>query len=138
MSTQPTSPDGSVLRRESPRRDLLAFEIRKKITKSDMEWMSHVVDRAFDAHDEVDMLLIMTNYEGAELGALFDGDAMSVQARSNKHVRRYAVVGAPAWASAMINVFGSVSPVETNTFGLEEEASAWTWVSAGAATSRTT
>jgi hypothetical protein len=131
--TAGAAPHGSIVGRESPRPDLLAFEIRGKIPEADIEWMASVVDQAMKAHDEIDMILIMTNYQGSELGAIFDGEAMSVQARSVAHVRKYAVVGAPAWARAMIGLFGSISPVEAKTFDLADEARAWTWVGGAAA-----
>ncbi|BCM86949.1 hypothetical protein mvi_54100 [Methylobacterium indicum] len=35
-----TAPDGSIIQRDAPRPDLLAFEIRDRITKPDIEWMS--------------------------------------------------------------------------------------------------
>ncbi|TXN39600.1 STAS/SEC14 domain-containing protein [Methylobacterium sp. WL30] len=58
------APDGSVIQREAPRPDLLAFEIKDKITKPDIEWMSSVTDAAMQAHGKIDMLIIMSNYEG--------------------------------------------------------------------------
>ena len=62
------APDGSVIRRDAPRPDLLAFEIKDKITKSDIEWMSSITDEAMKTHDKIDMLIIMSNYEGSDLG----------------------------------------------------------------------
>lgn len=126
-----TAPDRSIVRRDSPRPDLLIFEIRDKITKPDIEWMAGDAEAAFDRLGEVDMLIVMSNYEGAELGAIFDGDALGVQARAARHVRRYAVVGAPAWAEAMINVMAPLTPVEEKTFALEDEAAARAWVDQG-------
>lgn len=128
MATTAAAPEGSIKQRQSPRPNLLAFEIGAKIPKADIEWMSEIVDKAFDAYDEIDMLLIMTNYEGTDLGTKFSGEAVAVQVRSLGHVRRYAVVGAPGWASAMIELSGKVSPVETKTFDLEDERTAWAWV----------
>ena len=125
------APDRSITRRDSSRADLLIFEIRAKITKQDMEWMAAQADAAFDRLGEVDMLLVMSNYDGAELGAIFDGDALGVQARAARHVRRYAVVGAPAWAGAMINLFSPLTPVEEKTFALADEEAARAWVDAG-------
>jgi hypothetical protein len=125
------APDRSIARRDSPRADLLVFEIRAKITKPDIEWMAAETSAAFDRFEEIDMLLIMSNYDGAELGAIFDGDALGVQARAARHVRRYAVVGAPAWAAAMINLFAPLTPVEEKTFALAEERAAWLWVDGG-------
>ena len=122
------TPDGSVIRREAPRPDLLAFEIKAKITKPDIEWMSSETDAAMQAHDKIDMLIIMSNYEGSDIGATFDGYAASVKARSVAHIQRYVVVGAPTLAKAMINLSGVIMPVETKTFDLEDEPAAWTWL----------
>ena len=122
-------PDASVARRMSPRADLLAFEVRDKITKGDIEWMASIVDGAMRAHDKIDMLIIMSHFQGAEFGATFDGYAIGVEARSVAHIRRYVVVGAPAFVKAMINLSGLILPVETKTFELEEEQAAWAWVS---------
>jgi hypothetical protein len=123
-----SAPDGSVIRRDSPRPDLLAFEIRDKISKADIEWMSSLTDEAMQSLDKIDMLIIMSNYEGSDLGATFDGYAASVKARSVAHIRRYVVVGAPTFAKTMINLSGFVMPVETKTFDLEDEAAAWAWL----------
>jgi hypothetical protein len=47
---------------------------------------------------------------GIEIGALFDAQSIA-QAEANLHVRKYAVVGAPAWAKAMINLFSPLTPI---------------------------
>jgi hypothetical protein len=122
------SPDGSVVQRETPRPDLVAFEVKDRITKPDIEWMSSITDAAMTAHGTIDMLLIMSNYEGSDLGARFDGYATSVMARSVAHIRNYVVVGAPAFARAMITLSGTVLPVDTKTFDLSDEAAAWTYL----------
>ncbi|GJD82331.1 STAS/SEC14 domain-containing protein [Methylobacterium haplocladii] len=130
-----TAPDGSVIQRDAPRADLIAFEIKDRITESDTEWMSAITDDAMKVHDKIDMLLIMSNYEGSDLGAKFDGYANEVKARSVAHIRKYVVVGAPLFARAMITLSGAVMPVETKTFDLAEEAAAWAYLTeAGPAT----
>jgi hypothetical protein len=130
-----TAPDGSVIRRDAPRPDLIAFEIKDRITKPDIEWMSSLTDAAMTAHGKIDMLLIMSNYEGSDLGARFDGYASGVMARSVAHIRKYVVVGAPMVARAMITLSGAVLPVETKTFDLSDEAAAWAYLAeAGPAT----
>ena len=53
---------------------------------------------------------------------------MRVGLRSNTHVRRYAVVGAPAFAEAMIRLFDPVSPVDARIFDPHERDQARTWV----------
>lgn len=123
-----SAPDGSVIQRESPRPDLLAFEITQKITRADIEWMSSVTDEAMRALGTIDMLIVLRSDEGSELGATFDGYAASVKVRSVAHIRRYVVVGAPALAKAMIALSGFVTPVETKTFDLADEPAAWAWL----------
>lgn len=125
------APDGTIIQRDAPRPDLVAFEVRGKITRPDIEWMAAISDRAMKAHDVIDMLIVMSNYEGSEFGATFDGYALDVQARSLAHIRRYAVVGAPSFANAMIELSGWVTPVETKTFDLAQEPQAWAWLDEG-------
>lgn len=121
----------AIQRRASPRPSLLVFEIKAKIAKPDIEAMAEQVDQAFDANDTIDMLLIFTDFEGADAGAVFDREALGVQLRSVRHVRKYGVVGAPAWARAMIEVSDFLSPVDAKTFDLADEAKAWAWVEEG-------
>lgn len=122
------APDGSVIERASPRPDLVAFEVRDRVTKADIEWMSSIADRAMEKYDKFDMLIIMSNFQGSDIGAKLDGYAAGVMARSVAHIRRYVVVGAPVLAEAMINVSGLVMPVQTKTFSLEDEAAAWVFL----------
>lgn len=122
------APNGSVTRRDTPRSDLLAFEITDKVTKADIEWMSAITDESMRIHDKIDMLIIMSNYEGTELAASFDSYANSVKARSVAHINRYVVVGAPTLAKAMINLSGLFLPVEAKTFDLADETEAWAYL----------
>jgi hypothetical protein len=107
---------------------LHAFRVEGKIAAADVEGMAERLQAAFEAHDEIDILIVMSSYQGIEAGAVFDRKALSAQARSVRHVRRYGVVGAPDWAEAMINFFAPVSPIEAKTFDLEDEQSAWQWI----------
>lgn len=77
-----------------------------------------------------DMLLIMSNYEGADADADAKHDDYSndVKARSVEHIRKYVVVGAPLFARAMIALNGLIKPVETKTFSLSDEADAWAYL----------
>ncbi len=121
------APDGSVIQRDTPGADLIAFEIKDKITKSDIEWMSSITDGAMKAHvrstccDHVELRRLGS-------GAKFDGYANEVKVRSVAHIHRYVVVGAPTFARAMIKLSGTVIPVETKAFDLAEEAAAWAYL----------
>lgn len=122
------APDGTIIQRDAPRSDLLAFEIKDKITKPDMEWMSSIADTAMKTHDKFDMLIIMSNYEGTDSDAKHDDYANDVKSRSVEHIRKYVVVGAPLFARAMIALNGLIKPVETKTFSLSEEKEAWAYL----------
>jgi hypothetical protein len=125
------APDGSITEGRSPRADLLVFEVRGRITKPDIEWMARLVDEAFDRLGEVDMLILMRDYQGVDAGAALDLEALGVQARALRHVRRYGVVGAPAWARLMIEVVDPITPVDARTFDVAYEADAWAWIGPG-------
>lgn len=122
------APKASIAALPAMRPDLLAFEIRSKIEKEDIEWMARRVEEGFERFDTIDMMIVIPHYEGAELGAVFDAEALKAQMRSARHVRRYAVVGAPAWAEAMINLLSPLSPVEAKTFAAGEADAARRWV----------
>jgi hypothetical protein len=110
------------------RPDLFAFEVNGRIHAPDIEAMAGIIDRAFKSHAEIDIIIVIRNWQGIDLGAAFDQQALSVQARANSHVRKYAVAGAPGWAEAMIKLFSPLTAVEEKTFDLAEEDEAWAWV----------
>ena len=108
------------------RPDLLAFAVTGRIMEADMEAMAATVSAGFDREGQIDMLITMPGYDGAELGAVFDKEGLGAMLRANAQVRRYAVVGAPAWAKAMITLLGPLTPVEARAF--DDEGEAWAWV----------
>lgn len=110
------------------RPDLFAFEVRGRIHQNDIESMARTLESAFDRLGTVDILIVMRQWDGLDASAAFDGEALKVQARAAAHVRKYGVVGAPAWASAMINLLSPLTPVEERTFALGEEDAAWSWI----------
>jgi hypothetical protein len=118
----------AITRIPATRSDLFAFEVSGRIERDDMTQMARTLEAAFTRHHKVDILILMKDWEGIAPGAVFDPEALAAQARANSHVRRYAVVGAPAWASMMINLFSPLTPVEERTFALAEEREAWAWV----------
>lgn len=110
------------------RPDLYGFEIGGRITKDDIEGMARILQAAFDIGGKVDIIIVIKRWDGIDLGAAFDAEAMKAQARANAHVNKYAVVGAPGWAEAMINIFSPLTPVEEKTFELAKETEAWAWI----------
>jgi hypothetical protein len=124
------TPIPAIRRRPSSRPTLLVFEILAVITKAEIEDMARQVAQAFDQYGLIDMLLVMVQFDGMELGAVFDKESLETQARSIRHVRKYGVVGAPAWARVMIEISDHLSPVDSKTFSLADEPEAWAWIEA--------
>lgn len=117
----------AIRQKTSDRPDLLIFEITDQIHTADIERMARSVDLAIDRFNQIDILLVFATFDGATLGALVDGKAIGVSLRSNAHVRRYGVVGAPRLAEMMINIFDPLTPIDARTFEIDqiEQAHAW-------------
>ena len=112
---------GFVNRIDVDKPSVYAFEITGKVSKEDMESMAKTMNAAFDVHkDKVDMMLVFTNYDGSEFGAMLDDDVIASRFRSITNVGKYVVVGAPDNAESAINLFGKLLPVETHTFELSQ------------------
>ncbi|MFN4098977.1 MAG: STAS/SEC14 domain-containing protein [Pararhodobacter sp.] len=108
--------------------DVYAFRIRGEVTAEDMHAMAETMNAAFDAKSSVSMILIFEAFEGQEVGAVVDVEALKSQFRSLAHVEKYAVVGAPSAASKMINVMDKIIPVDARTFDATDEDKAWAFV----------
>lgn len=107
-----------------------AFMIRGEVTTEDMEGMARLMNAAFDAADDVSMLLIFAHFDGREMGAGLNPEAMRAQFRSLAHVSKYAVVAAPEAAATMIAVMNKIIPVDARSFDAAQEAEAWAFVGA--------
>lgn len=110
------------------RADLATFEIVGRVDAEDMRWMADQVGEAFDEHGRIDMLVLFRPFKGATADAVLEPKALKVELASVVHVRRYGVVGAPAWADAMISLGGLLTPIESKTFDQDEEAQARAWI----------
>lgn len=121
------TPSPAILQKTSDRPDLLIFEVTSEIHTADVERMARTVETAIEKYELIDILLVFRTFEGVTLGAAMDGKAMKVSLRSNAHVRRYGVVGAPKLAEAMINLFDPLTPIDARTFetGQIDLAHAW-------------
>jgi hypothetical protein len=118
----------SIRRLGTTRADLFAFEVAGRIHAPDIEAMAGIIDKAFESLGEIEIIIVIRDWQGIDLGAAFDQKALAVQARANSHVRKYAVVGAPGWAETMIQLLSPLTPVEEKTFDLAQEDAAWAWI----------
>lgn len=121
-------PRPSVRHVPEARPELVTFEVLGQLDAEDMRSMADRVGRAFEQHGNIDMLVLFRRFEGATAGAAVEPQALKVEISSVAHVRRYGVVGAPAWADAMIALGGLVTPIDARTFDRDEEAEARTWI----------
>jgi SpoIIAA-like len=112
----------------SGRPDLVIFEIDGMLDVADMKRMAQTVQAAFDQQLRIDLMIVMTNFDGVSPAAILQADAVEVAVRSLAKVRRYCVVGAPAWARTLIEVLKWTTPVQEKTFSLEELAEARAWI----------
>lgn len=101
---------------------IYAFRITGEVTSDDMEAMAQTMNAAFDAHADVDMMLVFISGEGSEAGASLDAEVMKSQFRSLSNVRHYVAVRAPDAAESMIRTMDTVMPVDARTFQSEAEA----------------
>jgi hypothetical protein len=123
-------PAGFIDRLPTGRPDFHAFAVHGRIDRRALHGMAEALDRAFDAQDRVDVLVDLRGYRGVTPGAAFDPLTLIADMRSLRHVRRYAVVGPPSWADALINLMDPLLPVEARTFRPEEVEQAWQWAQA--------
>lgn len=108
--------------------DVYAFRIKGEIESEDLAQIATLMNDAFDTHEAASMLLIFAPYDGAEAGAGLDLEVMTSQFRSITKVDKYAVVGAPSFATTLINIMDKIMPVDARTFSPEEEGAAWDFV----------
>lgn len=120
---------GSTIRRiPADRPDLYAYEVAGHLTADDVRAVYAEMIEAYDRHDQVDVLLRLTDYDGIDWSAAFTDTTYAAKTRSLKHIRRYAIVGGPAWIRAMVGVFSPLVHPQMRTFAPDEEAEAWRWI----------
>lgn len=106
----------------------LAFEIRGKITKDQIEPCASKLRAAFDEHDQIDLLVRLNDFTGYDPEVFAEKSLRELKREALKHVRRYAVVGAKPWMRAVIKVVQPFVKTEVRAFDLEEEDDAWKWL----------
>ncbi len=110
--------------------DVYAFRIRGKVTAEDMHAMAETMNAVFDSGRTVSMLLHFDAFDGTEAGAMFDVENLKSRFRSLAHVDKYAVIGAPKIAAAMVDLMDKVIPVDARSFDQAEATDAWAFVGA--------
>ena len=110
--------------------EVFAFRVTGVVDRTDLDAMATVIEAAFERHDQVSMLVDLTAYTGSEPSAPFDLDVVGVQLASLAKIDRYAVVGAPDLAAALVTALDKIIPVEARTFPADSLKAAWAFVEA--------
>ncbi|MEN0001411.1 MAG: STAS/SEC14 domain-containing protein [Pseudomonadota bacterium] len=120
----------SVIRLAGNRPDLIVFEVRDKMRNADAQAVFGFLDAAYQAYGKVDLMVIIREFEGFELGILFDAQNWKSKSTSIARINKYAVVGGPSFVAATAQFIGSFLPVDIKTFVLDDVEDAWAWVGA--------
>ncbi|PQZ30199.1 STAS/SEC14 domain-containing protein [Ochrobactrum vermis] len=123
--------DIPVIRRiPTNREDVFAFAIEGHLDDASMENLYGLLDAAYETHEEIDLLIRLTGYEGFDWTAAFSESMLSMRAKSLKKLRHYAIVGGPLWIQASITLMQPFLSIELRAFEADEENEAWEWLSA--------
>lgn len=120
----------SVRRIETDRDDAYAFEITGQIAATDIENMFGLLEGAYELHDQIDVLVLVHDYEGFDWSALWHEETYLDKARAFKHIRKYAFVGGAGWMKTGATLVRPFMPMEIRQFDLDELDEAWAWIGA--------
>ncbi|WP_273792258.1 STAS/SEC14 domain-containing protein [Brucella anthropi] len=123
--------DIPVIRRiPTNREDVFAFAIEGHLDDASLENLYGLLDAAYETHEEIDLLIRLTGYEGVDWTAAFSESMLSMRAKSLKKLRHYAIVGGPLWIQASITLMQPFLSIELRAFEADEENEAWEWLGA--------
>lgn len=106
----------------------LAFTFDRTLDSAQVQTMARVVERAIATAHDIRLLLDLRRTERIKLGAFLSPQSFLASVRSIGPVSRYAVVGAPPIASAAVEAFGTILPLESRAYSAGNIAEARCWV----------
>lgn len=112
------------------RSDVFAFAVEGHLDDPSLENLYGLLDAAYEEHEEIDLLIRLTGYEGLDWTAAFSESALSMRSKSLQHLRRYAIVGGPLWIQASLTLMQPFLSIEMRAFEPDEEDEAWKWLNA--------
>jgi SpoIIAA-like len=126
--TTATDPLPAIRRIETDRGDLCALEIVGHFTANDLENAYGLLEAAYAEHEKVDLLVRMSRYDGFDWSATFSRTTIRGKAQALRHIRKYAVVGGPAWMGPMLTFCRPLTSIRIRHFGAADETRAWEWI----------
>lgn len=113
------------------RDDLLAYRVTGAISSAEMDQFAEHLNKVFDSHDSIDLMMVFDRYQEAEGADIFDWAAIRSWFRAEAKIGRYVVVGNAEHTQELLDGLSSILPVEPEIF--DEEIAAWRSLDAHAA-----
>jgi hypothetical protein len=126
--TTATDPLPAIRRIETDRGDLCALEIVGHFTANDLENAYGLLEAAYTEHEKVDLLVRMGRYDGFDWSAIVNRRTIGGKTQALRHIRKYAVVGGPAWISPMLVCCKPLTSIKLKHFAVGDETKAWEWI----------
>lgn len=120
-----------VIRRILTDRDnVFAFAVEGRLDEKALQNLYGLLEAAYETHDEVDLLIRLTGYEGIDWSSAFSESMFELRSKSLRKLRRYAVIGGPLWLHASISLMKPFLSIELRAFDADNEDQAWKWLEA--------
>jgi len=121
---------GSITKIPTSKSNVFGFQVKGEIEKDDLVGMADTMLRTFEHHQSINMLLVFENYEGIQLSAGMNASVLKAQLKGISKIDKYAVVGGPGIADAIVSLSDAVMPVASASFSIDEMDKAWAFVGA--------
>lgn len=120
----------AIRRIDTDRPDLFAIEITGEVTSADVENLFGLLEGAYTLQDRLDLLVRITDYRGLLREGLSRETTHEVKEHAREHVERCALIGSSGDIADVKSFLRLPSAVDHREFAPDEEAEAWTWMSA--------
>lgn len=107
---------------------VVAFEVDGRITEKDVDAVFAPLEGVMESDAKINVLAKFTRWDGFDPALLMDRSTMGSKFGMIGHLKRYAIVGAPAWMRGMVSAMGPMMPFEMRFFEARDEAEARSWV----------
>lgn len=127
---KPEHPEPSIHFLQTTNDAVFAYEVNGKVTERDVKTATSELNKAFERHEKINVLVRLTKYKGFELSAILDDDLVKAKYRSLSKVAKYAVIGAKPWMRNLLELVDPLISTQIKVFDSDDEQSAWEWVGA--------
>lgn len=102
------------------------IEIKGRVSRDDYLKLLEPMKAQFAGGDPVSVLVELTDYEGLEMGAMWED--MKFGFGNVKKLRRMAIVTDKKWIEVLTRALDPLFSTEMRTFEFDQEMEAWEWV----------